>query len=72
MLSLAPLDGFLPFWLDKLNATRTLKKPTEIVEFSSSCAEAEKPTLMQIQILMTYRQAADSPCRWRKGRVSGN
>ena len=46
MLSLTPLDGFLPFWLLELNATRTFKKkPTEIVEFSSSCAQAKKPTL---------------------------
>ena len=45
MLSLTPLDGFLPFWLHELNATRTFKKPSEIVEFSCSCTQAKKPTL---------------------------
>ena len=72
MLSLTPLDSFLPFWLHELNATRLYKKPSEIVEFSCSCARAKKPTLSTSQILMTYRQAAESPCRWRKSRVSGN
>ena len=45
MLSLTPLDSFLPFWLQELNATRPYKKPSEIVEFSCSCAQAKKPTL---------------------------
>ena len=45
MLSLTPLDSFLPFSLQELNATRLYKKPSEIVEFSCSCARAKKPTL---------------------------